>query len=305
MPPLTSAQSAFAAVMFAIGLGLFANLILAPAPPVPVALASASKDQGRVAAKGDLQGRPTQVTRLEPEPIATPAVPPIPDLVTTSEDQDRDPQRPQLALRLQPTVGPRGQFGAGRFASFIKRSGRRASKRRLFATLAALILIFVVGMLADAKATVGSREDGVPFGCLQHSAKSCNAYPLGGVTVTYPANAIKFCDPLLEACSFLWRQNAASIKSGKSPINAKQRGAPEQQSSVNARIGRQQAFISYNVASDSDLPKRPDGCSYIDAHQVYRDRLVFQKNVTTEPKMLHANFRSVGRERNSARASLI
>ncbi len=303
MPPLTSAQSAFAAVMFAIGLGLFANLILAPAPPVPVALASASKDQGRVAAKGDLQGRPTQVTRLEPEPIATPAVPPIPDLVTTSEDQDRDPQRPQLALRLQPTVGPRGQFGAGRFASFIKRSGRRASKRRLFATLAALILIFVVGMLADAKATVGSREDGVPFGCLQHSAKSCNAYPLGGVTVTYPANAIKLRF-LVGGLLVPVRQNAASIKSGKSTINAKQRGAPEQQSSVMlGSAGSRRSFPTtwHRIPICPSVPMAVPTLTHIRFTVIGS----FSKKMSLPSQRCFTRILGRWVERNSARASLI
>lgn len=113
------------------------------------------------------------------------------------------------------------------------------------------------------------------------------------MAIAYPADAIKFCASSLKVRPFLCRQNAASIEIGNGPIDPKRGSTAELQSSGNARVGRQQTFVSYNMASDAELPKCPNGCPCINAHQIYGDWLIFQKNITTEPKMLQTNLGSV------------
>ena len=160
-----------------------------------------------------------------------------------------------------------------------------------------LILIFVIGMLANAKASVGRSENRMPLGHFQYSAKASDAQPSSPVVVTYPTGAIQLCPLLLDVCPFLWRQNAADIEITKCPIEPGSKAVPvEIKSGGHIRISGQHPFVSSNMASHTDLPK--DGISRpcIHADQICSNRHGL-RNIASEPEMLNPHFWPMGREK--------
>jgi hypothetical protein len=215
-----------------------------------------------------------------------------PDEASRHEPQSRQTQAATVPQGLVRLCGPASQNSRA-----IDRLGRCA--------VAALVLIFVVGMFADAEAAVGARENSVAAWRPQHSAKPCNAYPSGSVEVAYPADTVEPRPFLLNVRLFLRRQDAASIKIGKGTIEPGHKGAAEVQSGINTRIGRQRTFITDDMASNAELPGRSVGPTCIDAGQIYDDGCGL-RDVASEPQMLYANPRTMrGEKFISSKSDLI
>ena len=202
------------------------------------------------------------------------------------------------------TRDPHNQPSAIQMARLANRSADRSKRRTgdlvgrvLGYALASLILVFVIGMLANAEAAVARRNDGMAFGRFQDSTESSNAQASSIVLVTYPTNTIQLGVAALNVGPFVGCKNVARVEviAGFAARDCQVKSALKDaawtkvQAVPNSRIGWQQVLIPHDVASDAELRKSSIGRSCVYADQLYGDRNLL-RNVARDPEMFNTNF---------------
>jgi hypothetical protein len=168
-------------------------------------------------------------------------------------------------------------------------------------SLICLVLIFVIGMFANAEAAVGGSQNGISVGRFKDSAKARDTHSLSGVEVAHPAETIKPRMSSLNVSPFVRRHNVTRaeivgrIVTGDCPVTSAHEDAETKiQNRVNSGVGRQQILVSHDVASDTDLAKYGIRCSHVDADYLYGDWNSL-RNVVGDPKMFYADQGAMGR----------